>query len=317
MLCLALLMPQSHAGMMPAGNPGTNDADFTKMMQDLEKATQEMDSFIKALPPEEQAEFNRVVQIVEKKMQDTDPAVLEKFLTNQMSPEEMDQFLGNVFEGIETAKEEEKAPVVEEKKPVKEKKKKEKPAKKIASAQDQAIELINSIVKSTDSVLLKVQAVPELPLKIKRWGKKGVIYDWPKDGSWDNVKKDIESLRNDINKLLEKEPGKDKYKYLEAFIQNETLYKHVTKLNTTLAEYEPKIETSGVGIDKISKETKTALKRAVSSFTENIYRLQLPQDLKKVFEQFEPKAAKLKEKEEEAKKKPNQKQKNLASQQQL
>lgn len=299
--------------MLPNTGGTPTEADFNKMMQDLEKATQEMDSFIKSLPPEEQEEFNRVVQAVEKKMQDTDPAVLEKFLTNQMSPEEMDQFLGNVFEGIEPAKEVELAPQIEEPKPAKEKKKKEKPAKKVVSAQDQAIELIGGVVKSSDLVLTKVQAVPELPLKIKRWGKKGVIYDWPKDASWDSVKKDIEILRNDINKLLDKEPGKDKYKYLDAFIQNETLYKHVSKLNTTLAEYEPKIETSGVGIDKISKETKTAIKRAVSSFTENMYRIKITDELKKVFEQFEPKATKIREKEEEAKKKPYLKEKNQES----
>jgi hypothetical protein len=280
-----------------------NDQDFAKMMQELEQATKEMDTFVKSLPPEEQAEFNKVVQQVEKKMLDMDPAVLEKFLTNQMNPEEMDQFLGGVFEGIEpAAAPETKEPVVEEK-PKKEKKKKEKPVKKEATKQEQAIELINNLVKTTDSVILKIQAVPELSLKIKRWGKKGVIYDWPKDGSWDKTKAEIESLRQDINKLLDKESGKDKFKYLDAFVENESLYNNVAKLNTTLGEYEPKIKTSGVGIDKITKDTKTAIKRAISGFTESLYRIKLPAELKKVFDTFEPKATKMREKEEESKKK--------------
>ncbi len=294
------------AGAMP------NDQDFAKMMQELEQATKEMDTFVKSLPPEEQAEFNKVVQQVEKKMLDMDPAVLEKFLTNQMSPEEMDGFLGGIFEGIEPAMpaEEIKEPVVEEK-PKKEKKKKEKIVKKEVTKQEKAIELVNELVKTTDSLILKIQAVPELSLKMKRWGKKGVIYEWPKDGSWDKVKKDIESLRQDIQKLLDKEPGKDKYKYLDTFIENETLYNNVAKLNTTLSEYEPKIKTTGVGIDKITKETKTAIKRAISGYTESLYRIKLPAELKKVFDAFEPKASKLREKEEEAKKKQKPNQKNL------
>jgi hypothetical protein len=298
----------------PQTGAPANDQDFAKMMQELESATKEMDTFVKSLPPEEQAEFNKVVQQVEKKMLDMDPAVLEKFLTNQMNPEEMDQFLGGVFEGIEPATEEMKEAVAVEEKPKKEKKKKEKVVKKEATKQEQAIDLINGLVKTTDSVIVKIQAVPELSLKIKRWGKKGVIYDWPKDGSWDKVKKEIESLRQDINKLLDKEPGKDKYKYLDAFIENETLYNNVAKLNTTLSEYEPKIKTSGVGIDKITKDTNTALKRAISGFTESLYRIKLPAELKKVFDTFEPKATKIREKEEEAKKKQKPNPENRASQ---
>jgi hypothetical protein len=174
--------------------------------------------------------------------------------------------------------------------------------------------MINNLVKTADSVLVKIQSVPELSLKIKRWGKKGVIYDWPENGSWDKVKKDIESLRQDITKLLDKEPGKEKYKYLDAFIDNEVLYNNTAKLLTTLAEYEPKIVTTGVGIDKITKETKTAIKRAISGFTETLYRIKLREELKKVFDTFEPKATKIREKEEEAKKKPKQNQKDLVSQ---
>jgi len=157
-----------------AGAPA-NDQDFAKMMQELESATKEMDTFVKSLPPEEQAEFNKVVQQVEKKMLDMDPAVLEKFLTNQMSPEEMEQFLGGVFEGIEPATEETKDAVVVEEKPKKEKKKKEKPVKKEATKEEQAVDLINGLVKTTDSVIVKIQAVPELSLKIKRWAKR-VLY---------------------------------------------------------------------------------------------------------------------------------------------
>lgn len=114
--CLISTLSLVFAGVGPVNQPAPGDQDFAKMMQELEQATKEMDTFVKSLPPEEQAEFNKVVQQAEKKMLDMDPAVLEKFLTNQMSPEEMDQFLGGVFEGIEpTAAPDTKEPVAEEK----------------------------------------------------------------------------------------------------------------------------------------------------------------------------------------------------------
>ncbi len=89
--------PISPAQMAPGPS---SEQDMSQIVQELEKATKEIDNFVKALPAEEQAEFNRIVQQVESKMSQTDPAVLERFLTNQMNPEELDQFLGNVFEGI-------------------------------------------------------------------------------------------------------------------------------------------------------------------------------------------------------------------------
>jgi|GEM_PF-3546696 len=90
--------------------------NFDQMMQDLEEATKEMDAFVKSLPAEQKNEFNRVVRLVEKKMQTMDPATLERFLTNRLSKAETDQLWGGIFEGTErTVGPETKEQVVEEK----------------------------------------------------------------------------------------------------------------------------------------------------------------------------------------------------------
>jgi len=60
--------------MSPAAAP---EQDMDQIVKELEKATKEIDNFVKALPPEEQAEFNRIVQQVETKMSQTDPAVID------------------------------------------------------------------------------------------------------------------------------------------------------------------------------------------------------------------------------------------------
>lgn len=69
------------------------DEDFVQLAKDIEKTSTELDRYLKTLSPQERAEFDKTVQHIEK-IQNMDPAVLERFLTNQMSPEEMDQVLG-------------------------------------------------------------------------------------------------------------------------------------------------------------------------------------------------------------------------------
>lgn len=288
----------THTQMTTAPMP-QSEQDMNKMVQELEKATKEIDTFVKALPPAEQAEFNRIVEQVESKMSQTDPAVLERFLTNQMNPEELDQFLGNVFEGITPPEVKPEETVV---KPQPTPKKEVKPTPKEVSKLDRALDTLNTIIKRTDSFVVKAQEMPELAGKVKRWGKRGILYDWEPSFEWDKVKKDIESLRQLIQKLIEKDPKDSTYKYLNDFIAQETLVNNVEKLKTTLVEYEPTIETSVFGIEKMDATAKKALKRTISGYTEALYRLKITEDLNKIFEKYEPRAKELREEKETAEK---------------
>lgn len=301
---------KSIPGTTNTGRPSDinlSDEELAKAMQEMENYAQGIEAFVKSLPPEEQAEFHRVAKQVEEKMQNTDPETLERFLTNTMTEDELEGFLGDVFKEVtpaQTGDESVEKVTIEEPKQKKEVKKKA--DKKEQTKEEIAVQLINTVINKIDSCLVKIQALPDLSLKIKRWGKQGVIYDYPKDGTWDMVKKEIESMRQDISKLLDKDPEEHTYKYLEKFIEEKNTYDKISKMKTTLEEYEPKIKTESVGIEKITKETKTAVKRTVSCFTEGLYRLELPKDLKKIFDAYESRAKELREKEDGAKKKPKQ-----------
>lgn len=277
----------------------SSEQDMNQIVQELEKATKEIDNFVKALPPAEQEEFNRIVQQVEQKMSQTDPAVLERFLTNQMSPEELDQFLGNVFEGINPP---EQKPIEEVATPKATPKKEEKATPKEISKLDKALDTINTILKRTDSFIVKTQELPELAGKVKRWGKRGLLYDWEPSFEWSKVKKDIDSLRTSLQKLIEKDPKNSTYKYLNDFIAQETLVNNVEKLKTTLVEYEPTIETKVFGVEKMDAMAKKAITRTISAYTEALYRLKIADDLNKIFEKYEPRAEALRKEKEQAEK---------------
>lgn len=298
LLLLNFLTP-IHAGMAPMSSAPSSEQDMNHIVQELEKATKEIDTFVKALPPAEQEEFNRIVQQVESKMSQTDPAVLERFLTNQMNPEELDQFLGNVFEGINPPDLKPAEEIVPSKPAPK---KEEKATPKEISKLDRALETINAIIKRTDSFVVKSQALPELAAKVKRWGKKGILYDWESSFDWNKVKKDIETLRQALEKMIEKDPKNGTYKYLNDFIAQDTLVNNVEKLKTTLVEYEPTIEASIFGLEKMDPTAKKALTRTISGYTEALYRLKITDDLNKIFEKYEPRAKELREEKEKAEK---------------
>ncbi len=53
----------------------TSKEDMNQNVQELKKATKEIDTFIKALSPNEQEEFNRIIQQIEQKMTQSDSAL--------------------------------------------------------------------------------------------------------------------------------------------------------------------------------------------------------------------------------------------------
>ena len=285
---------------LPFANNSSPEEMDRMMMQDIEQTAKEIDAFVKTLPPKEQEEFNRVVKVVEKKMGEADPATLERFLTNQMAPDELDQFLGTMFADIEPAPEqqEEAQPAVTKKEKVK-----KKPAPEVVSKQDILVATIKEIIKKTDSFIVKTQAIPELTTKVKQWGKSNIIYDWDPSFEWEKVKKDIETLRQQLEKAIDKDPKNNKYKFIDEILKNEALTNNITKIKTALSEYEPQIEVSSFGLSKMTEKARTALQRSLSAFTESLYRVSLPKELENIFKTYEPRAKKLRDECENAEKK--------------
>jgi len=178
--------------------------------------------------------------------------------------------------------------------------KKEKvPAKK----QDQALQIIDVIIKRTNNFLVKSQVIPDAENKINEWGKEDKkIQNWQPDLDWDELKLQIEAFVQKLHKMKEKDPKTKEYKHIAAFIKDEALYNNMAKLRTTLATQEPKVEIPPFGLEELSPESETAMLVVLNAYTEGFYLLNIPKGLDAVMAQYEERAKELREEEEAAQK---------------
>ncbi len=268
------------------GMPNMSEAEMQKFMGELENTAKEIDNFVSSLPPAEQEEFNRAVQEVEQ-------------MINDMSPNELEQFIGGMF-GEAGAKQPQPKPIkpTEPEIPIKEiKKETPKLTKKEMNEQEQALDLINAIIKRSESFMVKAQAMPELAGKTKRWAKQGHIRNWQADSDWNNLKTAVNRLIQKLHKMKDVDPKTKQYKFLKDFIEDKALYNNISLLRSNLDQYEPKIEISAFGIEKMSPQVKRAIQHILSSFTESLYILKTPEALNKIIAKYEPRAKELAEEE--------------------
>jgi len=297
----AYAMPSGGMGSM-GGAPGMPQ-DPQAMMQELEKAAQEIDSFVKSLPEKEQQEFYQMVEKIENKIQHKVETEGEEGLANLLSnPQEFEKFMEEVSHDVIVPTQPTPVEVAKEVKPVK------KSVKPVAqkSKEEETADLLNTIAKETNIFLVKVQAMPELASKVARWGKTKRIYDWQPGLNWQDVKTEIEKLSHKVKTLTDKDPKNNTYKYIADLLKEESVYNNFSKLKTSLVEYVAQIEVSPFGVEKMTKSSKTALQRAISSYTEALYRLKLPEAIDAIIAKYEPRAQELRTQEEEAKKRAEQ-----------
>ena len=165
-----------------------------------------------------------------------------------------------------------------------------------------ALQLIDALIMSIDNFLRKAQVMVELPGKIISWNKEGKLKGWPTNLTWNIFKDQIEDLDAKLKKLKDRDPKSNNYKYLDDFIKDESTFNNLTKVKDSLARYEPKIELSPFGIDKMTSESRQATRSVVLSLFEATGILAIPSGLDKIFEKYEPTAKKIKEAEEAAQK---------------
>ncbi|HRN77842.1 MAG TPA: hypothetical protein PLU71_01265 [Candidatus Dependentiae bacterium] len=278
---------QGMTNTMPAANM---PQDPQAMMAELEKAAQEIDSFVKSLPENEQKEFYAMVEKIETKIQQKVDQEGEEGLAKLLSnPQEFERFMEEISTDVVPQQE----PLPIEKVKTTQKKAKTKITPKQQNQEDQAIDLINTVVKKTNTFLVKIQGIPEFASKVERWGKAKRIYDWQPGLTWQTVKNDIEKFVNKINMLSERDPKSNKYKYLGELIKDESLYNNLAKLRTNLVEYEEQIDISPFGIEKMSNPVKNALQKTISAYTESLYQLNVNDAIDKIIATYEPRAKKL------------------------
>lgn len=301
LISLFLFLPLNCAmGMPPAaggkpGQPAQLGPDDLKMLEQME---QEINKFVNTLPPEEQKKFWNDVDELTKVM-------------NNMSEEELLKFMEDVFkEEAPPAPVAPLAPVAptpapELPKPVIEKPKEAEVVKPItlSKKQEDALKMIDSLIVKINNFLKKAQIVPDISIKVTAWIKKGKLTGLKATTTWAIIKSQIEELEKNLNKLKDRDPKTTHYKYIDALIADEGLYNNLAKLENSLAKFEPKIDVPSLGLGKLNRHSREALRSVIASLNEGITLLDIPAGLEKIFAGYETTAQSLKQAEEASVKK--------------
>ena len=268
--------PAITAGMMP------NMEDFEKELAEANKAIEE---YVASLPPAEQAEFNRQVEEVSQMFENMSEEEFEKFLGEMFADEPM-MMEQNPFD-IAPAAAAEEVPAV------------------VLSAEDKkkaetALAVLRDITTQSNLFMVIVNSSSDLPNTISRWGKRGVISNWQDGADWDSFKKELELFIQKLYRAEEQDLTTKKYKYLLELIADEALYNNLIQLQTGLKTLLPIINIPEFSIQKLSPESKTAIKNILGKYTESFYLLGIPKALDTLFEKYAPEEEKIRTAEEAA-----------------
>jgi hypothetical protein len=261
----------------------------TQQMQDfereLEEANRAIEEYVSSLSPAEQAEFNRQVEEMSRMFENMSEDEFEKFLGEMFADEPMTE--PNPFTEVQPVAQEtvEVTPLSAE-----DKKKAE-----------TALKVLDDIIKQSNLFMVLVNSSPELPNRITRWGTRNVISNWQSGTKWDGFKLELESLIQKLYKAEEQDLSK-KYKYLLELIADESLYNNLIQLQTSLNKLVPTINLPEFGIQKLSDQSKNAIKEILNKYTESFYLLGIPKALDTLFEKYAPEAEKIRSAEEAANK---------------
>ena len=103
-----------------------------------------------------------------------------------------------------------------------------------------------------------------------------------------------------LSKLVEQDPKTKEYYHLDELLKDESLYNNLRKIQETISKLEPNIEEMTPLAGTMSKQSKKAFQKMIAQYIEAVYVLNISQELKKIFEKFEPKAKEAREQEEKA-----------------
>ena len=259
-----------------------NMEDFEK---ELAEASQAIDEYVASLPPAEQAAFNQQVEEMSRMFENMSEDEFEQFLGEMFADEPM-MMEPNPFDSIQPIPEENVVEVVlnaEDKKKV-----------------ETALAVLDDIIKQSNLFMVLVNSSSDLPERINQWGKKNAITHWQTDASWATLKLEIETFIQKLYKAEEQDITTKKYKYLLELIADEALYNNLIQLRTELKNIIPTIDIPEFSIQKLSSQSKTAIKNILGKYTESFYLLDVPKALDTLFEKYAPEEEKIKAAEEAA-----------------
>lgn len=278
-----------------AFDPNMSEAD---MMALQEQINAEIEAEVAKMSPEEQEMFFQVMNNIEE-LAENDPEMLERFITGQMDPSEEEAFVSAMVPADEAPKQEEKP--VETKKPT-EPEKKEEPKQVSTQSQETVIEIVDGIIKQTETFLATINTIPDAALKINNWGKARKISNWQASFSWALVRDEINALVSTLRKVQEGPAAGDKKAYINAIAQSESLKNNLAQTKRALDQHVPKVIVSSFGIDPLDKNARNAARAVLTAHIEAIHSLAIPKELDDLFKKQEPELKKLKERQEAAEK---------------
>lgn len=269
-----------NAGMMM---PNMNMEDFERELAEANRAIEE---YVSSLSPEEQAAFNQSVADMTQMFENMSEDDFEKFLGEMFADEPM-MMEPNPFDTAQTMQQEEVEPEVilstEDKKKV-----------------ETALAVLDDIIKQSNIFLVMVNSSSDLPSSIDQWAEKDSITNWQSGTTWVKFKTEIESFIQKLYKAEDQDLTTKKYKYLFELIADEALYNNLIQLRTELNSVVPTIEIPEFGVQKLTSEVKTAIKKLLGKYTESFYLLGIPKALDDLFTKYAPEEEKIKTAEEAA-----------------
>lgn len=296
-LFAAISQPISQA-MAPQMSLSEEDLKF------LEEAQKEVEKYVNNLPTEASLRAQGLSDEQIKKAETKEKFDREVERLSKMSEDDLIKEIEKAISDVNTAQTpqaEPELPAVSIRQDEDEKKPEPKPIIP-TNKQTAALQLIDALIMSIDNFLRKAQMMVELPGKIITWNKEGKLKGWQANLTWNTFKDQIEDLTAKLRKLKDRDPKSMNYKYLDEFIKDESTYNNITKVKDSLSRYEPKIELSSFGIDKMTSDARQATRTVLVSLLEATSIMAVPSSIDKIFEKYEPTAKKIKETEDAAQK---------------
>src|SRR3990167_10694334 len=169
--------------------------------QTLQSLENEIQAIVGQMSQEEQQQFHQDVESLTNEM-------------SKMTNQELEQYLSDIF-AAEMPEAEPVKPkeVVQPKEPVKPAiKPLEKPAPKVpTSKENEAFSVVDSIIRRTNSFLLKAQMYPEMSDKVEKWVKDKKIAHWQTNVTWQMFKAQLELLVQKLKKISSRDPKTQEY----------------------------------------------------------------------------------------------------------
>lgn len=277
--------------------PEMTPQQMADLEQELAKINEEMQAFVKTLPPEKQEEIAQLEEAINNMSDDELEQLFEQLFTDPNFLQELEQMYPEQPAPQEPVAAEPEAVQTPGEKPL-EKPKVEK--NKIV----QAAEMIKSLSQITDAFLGKIENVHEIDDLVRNWINKSRLNGWKSNVDWDTIKAQLELFNQKLKKMLFKEYGSNEYRFLPDLIKEEAVYNNLAHMESILKVTVPKIAVSVVGFEKSShQESKDAVLSALNKYAEGMSTLQLIPALNAIIDKHEPIAKQLREKEDALSKK--------------